>query len=66
MLCSFLQALVLLDVTPDQAMVDQGVAREVINRIQKLRKKVCHIESKLLIWILFVFVLFVGEDGRGR
>nr|KAF6267738.1 hypothetical protein mMyoMyo1_006579 [Myotis myotis] len=33
------QALVLLDVTPDQAMVDQGVAREVINRIQKLRKK---------------------------
>lgn len=66
MLCSFLQALVLLDVTPDQAMVDQGVAREVINRIQKLRKKVCHIASKLLIWILFVFVLFVGEDGRGR
>ncbi|XP_054583697.1 isoleucine--tRNA ligase, cytoplasmic isoform X3 [Eptesicus fuscus] len=33
------QALVLLDVTPDQAMVDEGVAREVINRIQKLRKK---------------------------
>lgn len=34
------QVLVLLDVTPDQAMVDEGVAREVINRIQKLRKKV--------------------------
>ncbi|XP_003217709.2 isoleucine--tRNA ligase, cytoplasmic [Anolis carolinensis] len=33
------QVLVLLDVTPDQAMVDEGVAREVINRIQKLRKK---------------------------
>lgn len=65
MLCSFLQALVLLDVTPDQAMVDQGMAREVINRIQKLRKKVCHIESKLLIWS-FVYVLFVGEVGRGR
>ncbi|XP_028681086.2 isoleucine--tRNA ligase, cytoplasmic [Erpetoichthys calabaricus] len=31
--------LVLLDVTPDQSMVDEGVAREVINRIQKLRKK---------------------------
>lgn len=30
----------LLDVTPDQSMVDEGVAREVINRIQKLRKKV--------------------------
>lgn len=36
----FLQVLVLLDVTPDQSMVDEGVAREVINRIQKLRKKV--------------------------
>ncbi|EHB14691.1 Isoleucyl-tRNA synthetase, cytoplasmic [Heterocephalus glaber] len=33
------QALVLLDVTPDQSMVDEGKAREVINRIQKLRKK---------------------------
>nr|KAF6394782.1 hypothetical protein HJG59_006577 [Molossus molossus] len=33
------QALVLLDITPDQSMVDEGVAREVINRIQKLRKK---------------------------
>lgn len=33
------QALVLLDVTPDQSMVDKGMAREVINRIQKLRKK---------------------------
>nr|KAF6484903.1 hypothetical protein HJG63_006536 [Rousettus aegyptiacus] len=33
------QALVLLDITPDQSMVDEGMAREVINRIQKLRKK---------------------------
>ncbi|KAF7668411.1 hypothetical protein LDENG_00011060 [Lucifuga dentata] len=33
------QVLVLLDVSPDQSMVDEGVAREVINRIQKLRKK---------------------------
>ena len=32
--------LVLLDVTPSQEMVDEGVAREVINKIQKLRKKV--------------------------
>lgn len=39
-LCAFAQVLVLLDVTPDQSMVDEGVAREVINRIQKLRKKV--------------------------
>lgn len=35
-----LQVLVLLDVSPDQSMVDEGVAREVINRVQKLRKKV--------------------------
>ncbi|KAK3601599.1 hypothetical protein CHS0354_027846 [Potamilus streckersoni] len=33
------QVLVLLNVTPDQSMLDEGVAREVINRIQKLRKK---------------------------
>jgi len=30
--------LVLLDTTPDQEMLDEGVAREVVNRVQKLRK----------------------------
>ncbi|KAK4872143.1 hypothetical protein RN001_016267 [Aquatica leii] len=30
---------VLLDVTPDIAMQEEGIAREIINRIQKLRKK---------------------------
>merc|ERR1711884_232818 len=30
--------LVLLETTPDQEMLDEGVAREVVNRIQKLRK----------------------------
>merc|ERR1711963_211658 len=30
--------LVLLDTTPDQEMGDEGVAREVVNRVQKLRK----------------------------
>lgn len=35
--------LVLLDVTPDQSMLDEGVAREVVNRIQKLRKKVSYV-----------------------
>lgn len=60
MLCSFLQVLVLLDVSPDQSMVDEGMAREVINRIQKLRKKVCQIKNKLLFWsfIWFLFVCF--------
>ncbi|XP_014485921.1 PREDICTED: isoleucine--tRNA ligase, cytoplasmic [Dinoponera quadriceps] len=31
--------LILLDVTPDEEMRNEGVAREVINRVQKLRKK---------------------------
>ncbi|XP_054003576.1 isoleucine--tRNA ligase, cytoplasmic [Hylaeus anthracinus] len=31
--------LILLDVTPDESMHNEGLAREVINRIQKLRKK---------------------------
>lgn len=31
--------LILLDVTPDENMHNEGVAREVINRVQKLRKK---------------------------
>lgn len=33
------QFLILLDVRPDSSMLDEGVAREVVNRIQKLRKK---------------------------
>ena len=33
--------LILLDTTPSQDMLDEGIAREVINKIQKLRKKVC-------------------------
>lgn len=31
--------LILLDVTPDDTMLNEGLAREVINRVQKLRKK---------------------------
>merc|ERR1711962_611524 len=30
--------LVMLDTSPDQSMIDEGVAREVVNRVQKLRK----------------------------
>lgn len=32
--------MILLDTTPDQSLLAEGVAREVVNRIQKLRKKV--------------------------
>ena len=38
--CVCFQILILLDTTPDQALLSEGVAREVVNRIQKLRKKV--------------------------
>ncbi|XP_003739104.1 isoleucine--tRNA ligase, cytoplasmic [Galendromus occidentalis] len=31
--------LVLLDVQPDEEMMNEGIAREIINRIQKMRKK---------------------------
>ncbi|KAL4710929.1 hypothetical protein ACJJTC_017894 [Scirpophaga incertulas] len=31
--------LILLNVTPDQEMLDEGFSREIINRVQKLRKK---------------------------
>jgi len=46
---------VLVDVTPSQEMVDEGVAREVVNKIQKLRKKVG-----------LVGVRGRGEGERGR
>ena len=29
-----------MDVTPSQEMVDEGIAREVMNKIRRLRKKV--------------------------
>ena len=32
--------MVLLDVTPSAEMMEEGIAREVISKIQKLRKKV--------------------------
>ena len=34
------QVLILLDITPDESMLNEGIAREVVNRIQRLRKKV--------------------------
>ena len=43
--------LVLVDVTPSQEMLDEGVAREVINKIQKLRKKVFSFHNLFLVHI---------------
>lgn len=34
------QMIILLNTEPDQAMLEEGYRREIINRIQKLRKKV--------------------------
>jgi len=34
------KVVILLDTTPDQSMLDEGIAREIVNRIQRLRKKV--------------------------
>lgn len=41
--------LVLLDVTPDEEMQAEGVAREVINRVQKLRKKAHLVPSDSIV-----------------
>lgn len=46
-MCS-IQVLILLDTTPDEALLSEGVAREVVNRIQKLRKKVMSILHRQL------------------
>lgn len=35
----FVQVLVLLDITPDEELLKEGLAREFVNRVQKLRKK---------------------------
>ena len=43
-----------MDVTPSQEMVDEGIAREVVNKIQKLRKKVRRRRKNGR-----------GEEGRG-
>lgn len=37
--CSVFQMLVLLDVRPSASLQEKGLVREVINRVQKLRKK---------------------------
>ena len=38
--CADGSLMVLLNIVQDQGMVDEGVAREVVNRIQRMRKKV--------------------------
>ena len=42
-----------MDVSPDQRMLDEGITREAINRIQKLRKKVMYTFSDHLIYAIW-------------
>lgn len=48
------QTLVLLDIEPDETMLNEGVAREVINRVQKLRKKVCSCPCLMTCFVLLL------------
>ena len=50
--------LVLLDCTTDQGMMDEGLAREVVNRVQKLRKKAKLVPTDKIS----VFYKFDGAD----
>jgi len=50
--------LVLLDVQPDAEMMDEGLAREVINRIQKLRKEANLVPTD----VISVFYSVSGSD----
>lgn len=55
------EVLVLLDITPDQTMLNEGIAREVVNRIQKLRKK-----AKLVPTDDITVVYEVGRLGSSQ
>lgn len=39
----------MLDVTPDEEMQAEGIAREIINRVQKLRKKAHLVPSDSIV-----------------
>ncbi|CAG0891653.1 unnamed protein product [Cyprideis torosa] len=50
--------LVLLDITPDQTMLDEGLAREIVNRVQRLRKKAQLVPSDEVT----VYYQAIGEE----
>jgi len=55
------EVVILLDTTPDQSMLDEGIAREIINRIQKLRKKAKLVPTEE---ITIVFDIEQNKDNR--
>lgn len=53
--------LVILNAVPDQGMLDEGLSREVVNRVQKLRK-----EASLVVQDpIEVFYKVLAPDGAG-
>lgn len=53
------EVVTLLDTTPDQSMLDEGIAREIVNRIQRLRKKAKLVPTEE---ITIVFEVLSGKD----
>lgn len=54
--------LVLLDVKPDASLVEEGLAREVVNRVQKLRKKADLVPTD----VVSVFYGITGNEATGK
>ncbi|XP_065669203.1 isoleucine--tRNA ligase, cytoplasmic isoform X2 [Hydra vulgaris] len=53
------EVVILLDTTPDESMLDEGIAREIINRMQKLRKKAGLVPTEE---ITVVFEIIADKD----
>jgi isoleucyl-tRNA synthetase len=54
--------LVLLDVKPDASLVEEGLAREVVNRVQKLRKKADLVPTD----VVSVYYGITGNDATDK
>ena len=52
------QVLVLLNVVQDQSMKDEGLAREAINLVQKLRKE-AHVTPSDAVSVYFEVLMFI-------
>ncbi len=56
------QVLVLLNVVQDQSMKDEGLAREAINLVQKLRKE-AHVTPSDAVSVYFEVSLFLSINS---
>ncbi|XP_057312856.1 isoleucine--tRNA ligase, cytoplasmic-like [Hydractinia symbiolongicarpus] len=55
------EVVILLNTTPDKSMLDEGYARELINRMQKLRKKAKLVPTEE---ITIVYEVLEGKDSE--